>query len=429
VKRRDLTLLPLATSYIATIVIVRTGFFIIEKFGLPQPGLVIAGVHLHHYIFGVGILSIVSLLAIHQKYSKSSLASLLGFCLALIMDEFQFLIDLDNAVYQTASQLNVISVLGFFFLFGAILEEIRFQNHQKYQKSLQVYPFISVVVPAYNEGKILIPTLKTLKKQNYKGQYEIIVVDNNSTDETAQIAKKMGAKVIFEPKKGTAAARQAGFLAAKGEIIASTDADTIVPRDWLNRFAYEFAKHKDAVVISGMYTFHDGSLILRALTGIFNYPLFTIFGWYSGANMAVKKDVFRASGGFDTDIKLSEDSVLCQKLRSFGKVYRFNSFKVKTTARRFNQLGLLAGLWNYSHNYIQWKLGKDAQKVNFKPGSEVSRLGLKTKILINLLVALAIAGGLFGIQPVRANVIKGERLLNHSLRHIHPKIAIGHHAR
>lgn len=296
-------------------------------------------------------------------------------------------------------------------------------------RNLKSYPFISIVIPAYNEGRSIIPTLKSVRAQDYKGRYEMIVADNNSTDDTSQIAKKMGAKVVFEPKKGAAAARQAGFLAAKGPIIASTDADTLVPENWLTRFAQEFTKHNDAIAISGMYDFYDASLPLRILTRIFNYPLFIIFNWYSGANMAIKKDIFLKSGGFDTDIKLSEDSVLCKKLRSFGKVYRLKSFKVKTTARRFNQLGLLPGLWNYSYNYIQWKLGKDAQKVNFKPASEVSKLGLKFKILINLLVALALAGGLFGIQPVRANVIKKQRLIKSSIKHINPKITIGNHAR
>ena len=62
-------------------------------------------------------------------------------------------------------------------------------------------PAISVVIPAFNEEKYLPACLEALKKQTFKN-YELIVVDNNSTDKTAQIAKKFGARVVKEKKQG-----------------------------------------------------------------------------------------------------------------------------------------------------------------------------------------------------------------------------------
>lgn len=86
-------------------------------------------------------------------------------------------------------------------------------------------PSASIVVPARNEEKLLAQCLKSLLEQDYVGDYEIIVVDNASTDRTAEIASGFGVKVVYEANVGTGPARQCGLLEARGEIIAFTDAD------------------------------------------------------------------------------------------------------------------------------------------------------------------------------------------------------------
>lgn len=88
-------------------------------------------------------------------------------------------------------------------------------------------PAVSVVIPAYNEERYLAACLTSLQKQTLKN-FETIVVDNNSTDKTAEIARRFGAKVVKELKQGIIPARERGFREAKAEIIARTDADTIV---------------------------------------------------------------------------------------------------------------------------------------------------------------------------------------------------------
>ncbi len=100
---------------------------------------------------------------------------------------------------------------------------------------------ISVVIPALNEESSLPDCLESLKNQDYKGEYEIIVADNGSTDNTAGIAKGFGAEVVFcRDKKSVFSARQAGANAARGDIIAQADADTVYPRDWLAKIANHF---------------------------------------------------------------------------------------------------------------------------------------------------------------------------------------------
>jgi len=104
---------------------------------------------------------------------------------------------------------------------------------------------ISVIIPAFNEEKLLPRCLESLRNQDYEDEYEIIVADNGSTDDTAGIAREFGAKVVSCPnRRGVFHARQAGADAACGDIIAQADADTIYPRGWLRRIANQFASRQ-----------------------------------------------------------------------------------------------------------------------------------------------------------------------------------------
>lgn len=231
---------------------------------------------------------------------------------------------------------------------------------------------VSVVIPAFNEEKYINKALQSLKKQDYDKPFEIIVVDNGSVDKTCEIAKKFGAKVVFEPRRGAAYARQAGFSKAKGEIIATTDADTIVPANWLSFFVEKFSQSPKIVAVSGMYQFYDGSPILKILTNLFNFLLFLIFRWYSGANLAVRKDAFLAAGGFNLNLSISEDSDLVMRLKKYGKVARIANFKVKTSARRFNKRGLVVGLADYILAHTYKKL-IPKNKIIFHPASTIEK--------------------------------------------------------
>jgi glycosyltransferase involved in cell wall biosynthesis len=87
--------------------------------------------------------------------------------------------------------------------------------------------------------------------QDYKGYYEIIVVDNGSTDNTAQIARVKGVKVLYEIVKGPAASRNKGISHAKGELIAFIDSDCIAAPNWLTEIKNSFLTIKDASAIGG----------------------------------------------------------------------------------------------------------------------------------------------------------------------------------
>lgn len=101
---------------------------------------------------------------------------------------------------------------------------------------------ISIIIPAYNEERYLARCLDSVAAQVQK-PYEVIVVNNGSTDKTAAIARRYPfVTLLDEPQRGRASAQTAGFNAATGDILARTDADAILPADWTARIADYFAR-------------------------------------------------------------------------------------------------------------------------------------------------------------------------------------------
>ena len=102
-------------------------------------------------------------------------------------------------------------------------------------------PFISIIVPVYNGENIIGACLKSLLAQDYpKDKYEVIAVDNNSKDKTADIIKEYSVHYLFESKvQGSYAARNTGVRHAKGEILAFTDADCVADKGWLKKVGTE----------------------------------------------------------------------------------------------------------------------------------------------------------------------------------------------
>src|SRR5512139_3857761 len=102
---------------------------------------------------------------------------------------------------------------------------------------------ISVVVPSYNEEKNIAACLESLSNQTIaRDEYEIIVVDGNSKDRTREIAAQYADLVFIQTSRKVGGARNDGAQKAKGEILATTDADSIIPRDWLEVIRDDFSR-------------------------------------------------------------------------------------------------------------------------------------------------------------------------------------------
>jgi glycosyltransferase involved in cell wall biosynthesis len=206
----------------------------------------------------------------------------------------------------------------------------------------------SVIVPAYNEAAYLGRALHSLQHQDYDGDYEIIVVDNNSTDETAAIAAGHGVRVVSEPEQGVCAARQRGVDCARGEIIISTDADTTQPRDWLRTIDAGFAASDRVIAIAGPCRYENPSWWAKAFpTLLFGlvaliYALTGFVFYVSATNIAVRRSAFP---GYDLNLTQGGDELdLLRRLRRHGSVSWARHNVVITSARRLER-GLLYNLF------------------------------------------------------------------------------------
>ncbi len=224
---------------------------------------------------------------------------------------------------------------------------------------------ISVIIPAYNEADFLPRCLKSLNAQIDAPNFEVIVVDNASTDETATVAKEYGARVIYEPTQGVVHAREDGLRAAKGNIIVSTDADSFFRPTWLAYIGTFFDTHEGASGLAGHYYFYKAALWAKIFP-----PLGAVAVWMltlathrpiyvSGANLSFRKKAF---SGYDTRFYQGADErgVLLQ-LVDKGRVYVTLQNPVYTSSRRVNQ-----GFWHsmvmtigYYYGYNVWHTKKN----------------------------------------------------------------------
>lgn len=115
-------------------------------------------------------------------------------------------------------------------------------------------PDVSVVIPAWNEGKNILSTLDSISKTETMLKCELIVVNNNSTDDTGNLLQQLGVKTIFEPRQGIAFARAAGLESAKGKYHLCADADTLYPPTWINSMVNALDE-TDIVCVYGRYSF------------------------------------------------------------------------------------------------------------------------------------------------------------------------------
>ena len=156
---------------------------------------------------------------------------------------------------------------------------------------------VSVIIPCYNEAKTLPRCLAALRSQTVK-PLEIIVVDNNSIDDTAKIAAKFGAKVALESTQGIIAARNTGMKIASGDILTRIDADTEVSKNWIAMIIKSF-ENPVTMAVTGTGDFYDlpfnrGSRAVRNFFAVKLNRLFLGHHMLWGSNMAVRAEAWQA---------------------------------------------------------------------------------------------------------------------------------------
>jgi glycosyltransferase involved in cell wall biosynthesis len=212
---------------------------------------------------------------------------------------------------------------------------------------------ISVVVAAYNEEKYLPNLLKSLKKQTRKPD-EIIIVDNNSTDQTATLAKKFGAKVVRETTPGYVHALNSGLTKAKGEILAVTDADTILPPHWIEAIAKELQDPK-TVAVTGPLEYESNSAFTQLLPRLYTAFLQAHFllgkPHITGTSMAFRKSTFDKIGGMNTLYEVGADVEIGLRMKKHGKVRLVRRLTVLASHRRWEK-NASRSFSKYAHAYV-----------------------------------------------------------------------------
>ncbi len=230
---------------------------------------------------------------------------------------------------------------------------------------------ISVVVPTYNEEKNIVGCLKSLNSQSIpRKEYEIIVVDGHGTDKTVELAKKHADKVIMQKSKGVGGARNDGAAVAKGDIIATTDADCLVPRKWLERIRDDFGKHEDVVCVYGPVRPIEKNIKYRIYLGMNNavsYLMYRLGLVYMtlGANTAFRKDAFLDIGGY-ADYSAGDDYEIPFRLRKKGKILFDKKVFVYFSMRRYELFGTIKSIYVWIANVMNavFKTNKKVQSYN-----------------------------------------------------------------
>jgi len=214
-------------------------------------------------------------------------------------------------------------------------------------------PFFSVIIPAFNEEKTIAKTLESVLEQDFsQNQYEIIVVNNNSTDKTATIVQKFpNVKLINEPKQGYVYALKRGAKEAQGEILAYTDADTIVPKSWLSQY-YKAYHNPKVVYAGGGVNFQPKFGLIFLIQAFLNFfGLITKIA--SGFNFSLRRDVYEKIGGVNPQINFHADTDLILRTKKEGKAVFLLKNRVITSSRHYRGLkgvvyvfkGIINAVW------------------------------------------------------------------------------------
>ncbi len=208
----------------------------------------------------------------------------------------------------------------------------------------------SFIIPAFNEENYIARCIKSIKNQTLNA-FEIIVVDNGSTDATEDVARKHGSKVVHEDRKGIAHARNKGAKEAKGDIFCFIDADSTLSKNWIKRASNHFENGADAVVGVNVFVNKNPLKFIwyNVYTVIAHFALlfqYIVQGrlHLSAGNLAITKEAFEKTGGYEPYV--GEDYWLSKHFWDLQLKGVFDlSMIVFCSSRGFEKRGYIKTIW------------------------------------------------------------------------------------
>jgi len=193
---------------------------------------------------------------------------------------------------------------------------------------LPTKPRVSVVVCTYNGGRTLKQCLRSLRELDYP-DYEVIVVDDGSTDDTRTILRRFpDVRAILQPNLGLSAARNVGLTEATGEIIAYTDSDCYADPDWLTHLVDQL-QQTGAAAVGGPNLTPDDGWVAACVAAAPGQPTHVLekdqeAEHIPGCNMAFRREALVAINGFDPAYRIAGDDVdVCWRLQQAGRWITF----------------------------------------------------------------------------------------------------------
>ena len=239
--------------------------------------------------------------------------------------------------------------------------------------------FISIVIPTLNEGAYIGRLLESLRRQTYTN-FEVIVVDGGSRDETVKIAREYKVKTIVMPGYGEFSSRNLGAKYARGDILLFTGSDVRFPENFLEELNKEFIKNREVVAVFGPHIPEGAPLVGRLEYYVYNCLRF-IFSilpkplkrFSTSANfIAVRKNIFEKLEGFPPN-DINADGIFGQKLVRVGNVKFCLRTYIFASARRMRKMGFLRFNAHYLYvleNFFPF-LSKTRLIKNFKKRSKM----------------------------------------------------------
>ena len=226
---------------------------------------------------------------------------------------------------------------------------------------------LSIIIPTYNEEEYLPVLLKSIKEQDFT-DYEIIVADADSKDNTVKIAKEYGCIVVDGGMP--AVGRNNGAKIAKGDYLLFLDSDLKLTEDYLAKVIYEFKMERLGIAITQMKPLSKKTedKILHDLANLFMISVEKIKPHGAGCyGIIAKRDLHNRCGGFDEELNFGEDTDYIERLAKKEKFKVIRNAKIGVSTRRLEEEGLVTLAKQYGKSTVNDFLGirTDAEDLNY----------------------------------------------------------------